>query len=45
MYSLPSSSHTREPLAREANTGGTPTARKARTGEFTPPGSTRQARA
>src|SRR5579884_2532094 len=38
MYSLPSTSQTRAPSARAMNTGSAPTERKARTGEFTPPG-------
>src|SRR5579864_5424894 len=38
MYSLPSASHMREPSPRTMNGGSPPTARKARTGEFTPPG-------
>src|SRR6516225_7027779 len=38
MYSRPSTSHTRLPLARAMKRGVPPTARKARTGEFTPPG-------
>src|ERR1700728_624512 len=37
MYSLPSASHTREPAARSMISGSPPTARKARTGLFTPP--------
>src|SRR5438034_4152249 len=38
MYSLPSTSHTREPFALLTKKGSPPTPRKARTGEFTPPG-------
>src|ERR1039457_1441641 len=38
MNSLPSTSQTRAPLARLTKNGWTPTARNARTGEFTPPG-------
>src|SRR5690242_12979946 len=38
MYSLPSTSQTRAPLARLTKNGCPPTARNARTGEFTPPG-------
>src|SRR5437667_12810257 len=38
MYSWPSTSQTRAPLARSTKKGWPPTARKARTGEFTPPG-------
>src|SRR6185437_2268602 len=38
MYSLPSTSHTRAPFARFTKNGCPPTARNARTGEFTPPG-------
>src|SRR5690606_23699541 len=38
MYSLPSSSHRREPRPRLKNTGVPPTEPKARTGELTPPG-------
>ena len=45
MYSLPSMSHRRLPLARLTKTGLPPTERKARTGLFTPPGMTRQASA
>src|SRR5438876_123395 len=44
MSSLPSTSHIREPAARAMNSGSPPTARKALTGEFTPPGITRLAR-
>src|SRR5215475_7765390 len=40
MYSLPSSSHTCEPSPRSMKMGLPPTARNARTGEFTPPGIT-----
>src|SRR5262249_44942395 len=45
MYSLPSASQSREPLPRTMNGGSPPTARKARTGESTPPGMTFSARA
>src|SRR5579872_1520826 len=38
MYSLPSASHMREPSPRTMKGGSPPTARKARTGESTPPG-------
>src|SRR5687767_10653281 len=38
MYSLPSTSKTRAPFARSTKNGFPPTPRKARTGEFTPPG-------
>src|SRR5260221_2615272 len=38
MYSRPSSSTRREPRASRKKTGVPPTARNARTGEFTPPG-------
>jgi hypothetical protein len=38
MYSRPSSSVRRAPRPSRKNTGVPPTARKARTGEFTPPG-------
>src|SRR5437016_9957707 len=38
MYSLPSTSHTRAPLAFWTKNGCPPTARNARTGELTPPG-------
>src|SRR5882672_496583 len=38
MYSRPSSSTRRAPRPSRKNTGVPPTARKARTGEFTPPG-------
>ena len=44
MYSLPSASHSREPSARSTKKGSPPTPRNARTGEFTPPGVTSQAR-
>src|SRR6266699_1780762 len=40
MYSLPSTSHRSAPRPREKNSGSPPTALKARTGEFTPPGMT-----
>src|ERR1051326_7237954 len=45
MYSLSSASHTREPFPRTMYGGSPPTDLKARTGESTPPGITRQARA
>src|SRR5437868_6680068 len=38
MYSLPSTSKMRDPAPRSMNLGVPPTFRKARTGEFTPPG-------
>src|SRR5439155_16701355 len=38
MYWLPSTSHTRAPLAFSTKNGCPPTARNARTGELTPPG-------
>src|SRR5215208_8020085 len=38
MYSLPSASQMRAPSPLAATTGSPPTPRKARTGEFTPPG-------
>src|SRR3984957_11343704 len=38
MYSLPSTSKMCEPWPRAMNGGVPPTPRKARTGEFTPPG-------
>src|SRR2546422_4478687 len=38
MYSLPSTSQTYAPLALLTKNGCPPTARNARTGEFTPPG-------
>src|SRR5579859_3735872 len=38
MYSFSSASHTCDPLPRTMNGGSPPTERKARTGEFTPPG-------
>src|SRR5688500_5968306 len=44
MYSFPSTSHSREPSARSTKKGSPPTPRKARTGEFTPPGVMSQAR-
>src|ERR1044072_6544504 len=44
MYSLPSTSQSREPAARRTKKGSPPTARKARTGELTPPGVTAAAR-
>ena len=45
MYSWPSASHIREPSALRMKRGVPPTALKARTGEFTPPGIRRSARA
>src|SRR5215831_1044643 len=45
MYSLPSTSQSRAPWARAKKMGSPPTARKARTGELTPPGMLRRARA
>src|SRR5579864_5211773 len=45
MYSLPSASHMREPLPRTIYGGSPPTDLNARTGESTPPGITREARA
>ena len=45
MYELPSTSKMREPSPRAMNRGVPPTPRKARTGEFTPPGMTSCARA
>src|SRR5579872_1770791 len=44
MYSLPSASQMREPSPRTIKGGSPPTARKARTGESTPPGITASAR-
>src|SRR5580704_9064616 len=44
MYSLPSASHNRAPAARSTTIGSPPTARKARTGLFTPPTRTSVAR-
>src|ERR1700693_1236268 len=44
MYWLPSASHICAPSPRTMNGGSPPTARKARTGEFTPPGNTASAR-
>ena len=41
MYSLPSTSQTRDPLPRAMNGGVPSTARKDRTGLLTPPGITR----
>src|ERR1700752_2893232 len=38
MYSFSSASQICDPLPRTINGGSPPTARKARTGEFTPPG-------
>src|SRR5947209_3993079 len=38
MYSLPSTSQIRAPSARSTKNGSRPNPRKARTGEFTPPG-------
>ena len=43
-YSLPSTSRSQAPLPEAMNRGVPPTALKARTGEFTPPGVTRWAR-
>ena len=43
-YSLPSTSVSRAPAAERMKRGVPPTAEKARTGEFTPPGVTRRAR-
>jgi hypothetical protein len=45
MYSRPSTSRIREPFADETNRGAPPTDDHARTGELTPPGITRRARA
>src|SRR5579864_1004833 len=45
MYSLPSASQMREPLPRTMYGGSPPTDLNARTGESTPPGITREARA
>src|SRR3982075_1166015 len=45
MYSLPSASQIRAPSPLAATTGSPPTPRKARTGEFTPPGKSSRARA
>src|SRR4029077_11914616 len=45
MYSAPSASHTRAPWPRVKKRGVPPTARNARTGELTPPGIVRCARA
>src|SRR6266853_807157 len=45
MYSLPSASQIRGPSPLTATTGSPPTPRKARTGEFTPPGKSSRARA
>src|SRR5579884_1478989 len=45
MYSLPSASHTLEPLPRTMYGGSPPTDLNALTGESTPPGITRHARA
>src|SRR5215471_6820791 len=44
MYELPSASHMRAPSPRTMNGGSPPTARNARTGEFTPPGMAASAR-
>src|ERR1700722_2220223 len=44
MYSLPSTSRARQPLADSKNTGVPPTPLNARTVELTPPGITRCAR-
>ncbi len=43
-YSLPSTSVSQAPAAERMNRGVPPTAAKARTGEFTPPGVTARAR-
>src|SRR5688572_1214777 len=43
-YSLPSTSVMRAPCARSTKKGSAPTFRNARTGEFTPPGSSVRAR-
>src|ERR1700738_2328303 len=45
MYSLPLASQMRAPSPLAATTGSPPTPRKARTGEFTPPGKSSRARA
>lgn len=45
MYSRPSTSRMRQPLADSTKRGAPPTADHARTGEFTPPGIARRARA
>src|ERR1700731_75230 len=45
MYSLPSASQIRGPSPLAATMGSPPTPRKARTGEFTPPGKSSRARA
>src|SRR6266403_34640 len=45
MYSLPSTSQIFEPSACATKNGSAPTFRNARTGEFTPPGMRRCARA
>src|SRR4051794_26551391 len=44
MYSLPSTSTSREPCPLATKIGSRPIERIARTGEFTPPGSTARAR-
>src|SRR3954470_14609787 len=44
MYSPPLAPNSLEPFALLMKTGEPPTARKARTGEFTPPGKRRSAR-
>src|SRR6267143_4724941 len=43
MYSFPSTSHRSAPWPRAKKGGSPPTALKARTGEFTPPGMSRRA--
>src|SRR5688500_3034038 len=45
MYARPSASHIREPSALRMKRGEPPTALNARTGELTPPGMSRRARA
>src|SRR6476659_626536 len=45
MYSPPSTSQRIAPCARATKNGSRPSPRKARTGEFTPPGMRRRARA
>src|SRR5687767_9573735 len=45
MYARPSASHIRDPSALRMKGGEPPTALKARTGELTPPGMSRRARA
>src|SRR5215831_16621557 len=44
MYSFSSASHIRDPRPLTMKGGSPPTARKARTGEFTPPGKSLSAR-